>query len=98
MSVSSPDQCSQTGDCKYGFTFQATGCPNRNPIATWWKTQSDNTVFNDMFTYCTLVRDEKASAHQKSKCCGEGNECKPTSCNKQSTWTTGIHTVIMRNT
>ena len=98
MSVSSPDQCSQTRDCKYGFTFQATGCPNRNPIATWWKTQSDNTVFNDMFTYCTLVRDEKASAHQKSKCCGEGNECKLTSCNKQSTWTTGIHTVIMSNT
>ena len=89
--LSFPDVCSQNVDCKYGLTFEATGCPNRNPAATWWKTQSDNGVFSDMFSYCTLVRDGRASANQKLKCCGEGNECKPSSCNKQSTWTTGIN-------
>ena len=94
MSLSCTDKCSQTGDCKYGLTFQATGCPNMNPNAGGWKTRSDNTVFNNMFTDCTVVMDGSASAKQISWCCGEGNECRPTSCNKQTTWTTGINTDV----
>ena len=79
---------------KYALTFQATGCTNTNPDSDWWKTQTDNTVFVDMFTYCTLVRDGKQTVQQKRQCCGEGNDCKPSNCVRQNLWTTGIENLI----
>ena len=81
-------------DSKYALTFQETGCPNMNPVSDWWKTQTDNIVFGDMFSYCTLVKDGKPLARQKRKCCGEGNDCKPSNCVRQSLWTTGIENLI----
>ena len=80
-------------DSKYALTFQATGCPNRTMLH-WWKTQTDNRVFGDMFAYCTLVRDGKQTVQQKRQCCGEGNDCKPSKCLRQSLWTTGIENII----
>ena len=88
-------KCSQGEDCAYVLTFQATGCPNKNPTQkqmAWWKKQSANKVFSDMLAYCERARDGKASSSQLQECCGEDNKCKPIFCYRQSTWvlTTGI--------
>ena len=90
-------ECSQGEDCAYVFTFQATGCPNKNPTQpqiTWWKKQSDNKVFSDMFAYCTRVRDGKANKRQILQCCGEVNGCTQISCNKQTAWATGNNSFV----
>ena len=85
-----PDTCSKGEDCAYVFTFQATGCPNKNPTSpkqmAWWRRQSDNKVFTDMLAYCVKVRDGTARSRQIRECCGEGVECMPSSCKRQSTW------------
>ena len=90
-------KCFQIGDYTYDLAFQATGCRNRNQTQsqiTWWKKQSDNKVFSDMFEYCVLVRDGKASPSQKQQCCGEAKECKTISCNKQTTSATDINSFV----
>ena len=80
-------------EAKYTLTFQATGClngnldPNEDPI-TYWKDVSQSTAFNDMFAYCTLVRDNKASSIQIERCCGT-SACTPNDCIKQTEWTLG---------
>jgi len=74
---------------KYDLTFQATGCPNKNPSkaqVTWWKMQPDNKVFRDMYQYCILMRDRRASPKQIQRCCGRRKKCRVISCNMQSTW------------
>ena len=76
-------------DNKYALAFQATGCPNEYPNIDYWKTQTDNAVFSDMFLYCTSVRDEVANIKQKLKCCGS-TDCKPGICTEQLQWTAGI--------
>ena len=86
--------CITAQDSEYVLTFEATGCPNKIPNLDWWKAQADNTVFADMFNYCNLVKDGQATVVQKRQCCGEGNECKPSSCIRQHHWTTGIETII----
>ena len=73
----------------YVLTFQATGCPNETPYLGWWRKQTNSVVFNDMFTYCENVKNDKATDDQKTQCCGD-KECKPTSCSKQDKWKTGI--------
>ena len=73
----------------YVEEFQATGCPNPNPMSiTWWKTQTDVKVFEDMMLYCTLVRDGNASPRQIKECCGL-DSCVPSSCIEQQGWGTG---------
>ena len=77
---------------KLVLTFQATGCPNKNPTKpqmAWWKKQSDNKVFSDMFAYCIRVRDGKANQRQRLQCCGEGKGCTKISCKKQTAFATG---------
>ena len=84
-------------DKVYVDAFQATGCPNNEPDITWWKTQSMEEVFKDMFSYCELTREGKANERQKNKCCGNIN-CKVTSCVKQLNKITGINnTSILMN-
>jgi hypothetical protein len=81
-------------DVKYVLTFQATGCPNGNldpyndPIQ-YWKTKSQDSVFDDMFLYCKLVKDNIASSDlstQIERCCGTST-CTPDACVKQTEWT-----------
>ena len=81
------DKCSQGDDCAFVLTFQATGCPNKNPTPSqiaWWKKQTDDEVFSDMFEYCTRVRDGKANQRQRLQCCGKGKGCTKISCKKQT--------------
>ena len=77
-------------DKVYADAFQATGCPNNEPDISWWKTQSMEEVFKDMFTCCELTREGKANQRQKNKCCGNIN-CKITTCVKQSNGIIGIN-------
>merc|ERR1711936_1448015 len=84
---------SQPGDgtCKsedhmYIATFKATGCTNDQPHTGWWKTQSEETVLNDMYKYCELTKDGSGSGGQKSQCCGS-EDCTVTECVKQTGWT-----------
>jgi len=73
-------------EAEYIATFAATGCPNKNVGLTWWKTQDPLTVWDDMHTYCYLVKAGRSSARQKATCCGDGVNCSPTACRKQSSW------------
>ena len=80
------------------MTFQATGCPEKNPPnIAWWKTQSDIVVFDDMFSYCERVRKGTADERQKIKCCGH-SDCTVTSCAKQDIWKTGTRKHILERT
>ena len=93
------DKCSRGEDCAYVFTFQATGCPNKTPTPkqmAWWRKQSANKVFSDMLKYCVKVRAGTAKPRQIRQCCGEGVECMPSSCKRQSTWvlSTGINALV----
>ena len=72
----------------YIATFKATGCTNDQPHIEWWKTQTDQTVLNDMFKYCELTKDGSGSGGQKSQCCGS-EDCTVTECVKQTGWTKG---------
>ena len=78
---------------KYVLTFQATGCPNGNldplndPIQ-YWKSKSQDSVFDDMFLYCQLVQFGMASSTQIERCCGTST-CTPNACVKQTEWTLG---------
>ena len=54
----------------------------------WWAKQSDETVWDDMYTYCTLVKGNAAYDKQKKLCCGESYPCRPKACVKQHKWTT----------
>ena len=74
---------SQTDD-KYGLTFLATGCCNdaiasstpNSPgdiVIGFWKAVSDALVFQDMYYYCTRVRDGTALDFDTETCgCGGG--------------------------
>ena len=75
-------------------TFHATGCPNPDPVIDYWKTIADGQVFQDMMTYCTLVRDGQADSTQMSQCCGS-TACVPTSCNMMTNWKEGKRTSIL---
>ena len=72
----------------YIATFKATGCTNDQPHTGWWKSQSEETVLNDMYKYCELTKDGTGSGGQKSQCCG-GEDCTVTECVKQTGWTKG---------
>ena len=72
----------------YVATFQATGCPNKKPFLEWWKTQSEETVLNDMKTFCELTRDGHASDEQRYQCCGAEN-CTINECVTQIALTKG---------
>ena len=78
---------------KYGLTFQATGCINKEPpkeFVDWWKGQQDQTVFEDMMIYCSQTRSGSASAVRKEVCCGKSNpNCIPDSCALQSQFSEG---------
>ena len=76
-------------DHMYIATFKATGCTNDQPHTGWWKSQSEETVLNDMFKYCELTKDGSGSGGQKSQCCGS-EDCTVTECAKQTGWTKGI--------
>ena len=68
----------------YGLTFLATGCCDATPWTGWWQTQSNETVFGDMYAHCVHVLDGTADATQREFCgCGSN---KPTSCTKQVDW------------
>jgi len=71
-------QCSDQYEC----TWLATGCPNlpSSDFWSWYRTQSDTKVWNDMHVWCTST-----ASHHKDKCCGSGNACNPT-CHKQTAW------------
>ena len=76
-------------------TFRATGCPNPDPVIDYWKTIADGRVFQDMMTYCSLVRNGQADSTQMSQCCGS-TACVPTSCNMMTNWKEGkknFHTI-----
>ena len=76
-------------DHMYIATFKATGCTNDQPHTGWWKSQSEETVLNDMFKYCELTKDGSGSGGQKSQCCGS-EDCTVSECAKQTGWTRGI--------
>ena len=76
-------------DHMYIATFKATGCTNDQPHTGWWKSQSEETVLNDMFKYCELTKDGSGSGGQKSQCCGS-EDCTVTECVKQTGWKKGI--------
>jgi len=61
----------------YIKTFQATGCPNPSPATGRWMTKSDDTVFNAMYSSCTLTAQKEATATQVEQCCGS-TPCTPT--------------------
>jgi hypothetical protein len=63
---------------QYISTFNAIGCPNTVLDVEWWKKQTNAVALNDMFQYCTLMASGKASATQKTACCGNGNACSVT--------------------
>jgi len=69
----------------YGLTFVATGCCNYQAENSYWLSTSPSNVFNDMYTYCTLVKGGSASASQRSLCgCGA---TPPSTCTLQSAYT-----------
>jgi hypothetical protein len=54
----------------YVETFQQTGCRRTVMWAnSWWDSQPDAVVGNDMYAYCSLVSAGTASAWQQSFCC-----------------------------
>ena len=59
----------------YRNTWLKTGCKNPNPPFDWYKTQSESTVLSDMYAYCTLTNQDRATATQKSRCCGNDSNC-----------------------
>ena len=78
---------SDDDDSKYGYTFMQTGCcsdgsnePTKGQISGW-KASAPETVFNDMYAYCTLNKEGRATERQKAVC---GCDTPPTSCEKQS--------------
>ncbi|MFN9903815.1 MAG: hypothetical protein ACK55Z_34565, partial [bacterium] len=85
-----PCKCKEQGKCrrespKYGLTFVATGCCNYQAENSSWLSTSPSNVFNDMYTYCTLVKGGSASASQRSLCgCGA---TPPSTCTLQSAYT-----------
>eukprot|EP00931_Biecheleriopsis_adriatica_P081662 TRINITY_DN55023_c0_g1_i1.p1 TRINITY_DN55023_c0_g1~~TRINITY_DN55023_c0_g1_i1.p1 ORF type:complete len:204 (-),score=35.56 TRINITY_DN55023_c0_g1_i1:99-710(-) len=58
-------------------TFSLTGCPNRAPNISWWMTQPQHTVWEDMYDLCQAAGQE---------CCGS-QACTPT-CTRQYKWST----------
>ena len=81
-------------DKNYVLTLHATGCPNKYPYIDWWMTQTKTTVFQDMMTHCTLVKDGNADSVQITQCCGTTN-CSPTTCTEQYQWRNGIMLLIL---
>merc|ERR1712187_827003 len=76
---------SDTTDPRYRLTFQATGCSNSNPRISWWQTVSDERVWRDMYTYCSLAANGTGNKRQVTQCCGSRANCKPT-CVRQNSW------------
>jgi len=67
---------------KYTYNFIATGCCNRNADTSYWEgLDDDNAAYNDMYTFCTLVKSGTATANQIDYCgCGDSP---PTHCIQQ---------------
>lgn len=72
-----PPEEDEGADRRYVLAFQATGCPNQRPDTNWWKTQSDETVFQDMYAYCSLVASGEADPVQRERCCSGETLCSP---------------------
>jgi len=88
--------CTDVSDevSRYMTTLHATGCPNPDLYSTignldYWKWEEalwgSRRVFEDMFEYCTLVRDGSANDRQISQCCGF-SRCVPSSCKQLWNW------------
>ena len=75
-------------DEMYVSAFQRTGCPNPSPWLDYWKKTRDSIVFQDMMTYCNLVKDGNATSDQITHCCGTV-PCTPKYCNKVMNWKQG---------
>lgn len=72
---------------KLRMTFVKTGCPNSKPSIGWWeqkrRERGDAYVWNDMALYCKYTKEGTANARQVEQCCGKGQTCTPTACEKQ---------------
>lgn len=69
-------------DAELQKTFLATGCTNQNPpVLGDWKSQTDDFVLSDMFAYCNVNAEGRATQDQRFQCCGDqatAETCKPT--------------------
>ena len=82
----------------YTLAFQATGCPNPDPMNTigfncpqWDRTYGiDDRILSDMLAYCVLTRDNTADERQRKHCCGS-NDCTIEKCINQKKFADGMY-------
>ena len=70
-------------------TLKSTGCLTPSPQQDqidWWKFETE--ALNDMLEICEAVRDQAASEHQKTSCCGS-KDCSISECTHQTSWING---------
>jgi len=72
------------------WALQATGCPNADVATqnsgaiTYWEGKTINTALRDMWKYCHFTKEGTATAAQTDLCCGAGQTCTPTECDRLS--------------
>lgn len=75
----------ERSDIELQKVFLQTGCTNdKPPVIAHWKTLPDAAILSDMFAYCNVNAEGKASEIQRSQCCGPqatAETCKP-SCSR----------------
>ena len=63
----------------YGNTFLATGCCNGSPVpasgSPFWQKQDEHYVWQDMFNYCSFVKDGNPAEESCSVALNERTDC-----------------------